>query len=151
MSLGHLGHTVQFLDLLEKLERLVPGASEAPAHDCASDPGQAEDYFFVMIFCNYVFFVIIFSRAPDIRIRETGGYDSLVELSGRRKPNEADVIDNVLFQPLEFRMRNQIVLVDNKVLWRLQTIVPFKQQDQKDLLNLPLYRAMYFYIVMCSL
>ena len=95
--------------------------------------------------------MIIFSRAPDIRIRETGGYDSLVELSGRRKPNEADVIDNVLFQPLEFRMRNQIVLVDNKVLWRLQTIVPFKQQDQKDLLNLPLYRAMYFYIVMCSL
>ena len=25
------------------------------------------------------------------------------------------------------------------------------QQDQKDLLNLPLYRAIYFYIVMCSL
>ena len=25
------------------------------------------------------------------------------------------------------------------------------KQDQKDLLNLPLYRAMYFYIVMCSL
>ena len=53
VSLGHLGDPVQFLDLLEKLERLVPGASEAPAHDCASDPGQAEDYFFVMIFCNY--------------------------------------------------------------------------------------------------
>ncbi len=26
-----------------------------------------------------------------------------------------------------------------------------KEQDQKDLLNLPLYRAMYFYIVMFSL
>ena len=66
--------------------------------------------------------MIIFSRAPDIRVRETGGDDSLVELSGRRKSNEADVIDNVLFQPLKFRVRNQIVPVDNKVLRRLQTI-----------------------------
>ena len=66
--------------------------------------------------------MIIFSRAPDIRVGETGGNDSLVELSGRRKPNEADVIDNVLFQPLEVRVRNQIVPVDNKVLRWLQTI-----------------------------
>ena len=32
----------------------------------------------------------------------------------------------------------------------VDTAEAYPEQDQKDLLNLPLYRAMYFYIVMCS-
>ena len=55
-------------------------------------------------------------------MRETGGDDTLVELSGSRKPNKADVIDDVLIQSLEVRVRNQITALDNKVLRRLKTI-----------------------------
>ena len=55
-------------------------------------------------------------------MRETGGDDTLVELSGSRKPNKADVIDDVLIQSLEVRVRNQITALDNKVLRQLKTI-----------------------------
>ena len=67
-------------------------------------------------------FEIIFVSAPGVRVRETGGDHTLVELSGPRQPNKADVVDDVLIQSLEFRVRNQITALDNKVLRQRQTV-----------------------------
>ena len=89
---------VDIPDLLEYLEHLSLGAGEAPAHDCASDPGQA-----------------------GVRLRETGGNHASVELSWPRKSDQPDVIDDVLIESLKFRMRNQIAPGHSEVLWLLET------------------------------
>ena len=99
MRLGNLREAaVGIPDLLEYLEHLSLVAGEAPAHYCACDPGQA-----------------------GVRLRETGGDHAFVELSGPRKSDQPDVMDDILIESLKVRMRNQITPGHSEVLRLLQT------------------------------